>query len=141
MPEQTAKKIILAVDDMPVNLTAVRNILCRDYDIRPFKSAKTALLMLNTVKVDLILLDVEMPEMSGFEFLDRIRNNPEHPEQKDIPVIFITSHGEEDFAAQAASGGAQDYAVKPFEPAVLMEKIGSLLAAKNPSAQSSSRRM
>jgi CheY-like chemotaxis protein len=131
MPEQPAKKIIMAVDDMPVNLAAIRNILSRDYDVRPIKSAKAALLVLNTVKVDLILLDIEMPEMSGFEFLDRIRNNPEYTEQKNIPVIFITSHGAEDMAARARSGGAQDYVVKPFEPAVLLEKIGSLLAVKD----------
>jgi CheY-like chemotaxis protein len=131
-PGRTAKKIILAVDDMPVNLAAVRNILGRDYDVRPIKSAKTALLMLKTVKVDLILLDIEMPEMSGFEFLDRIRNNPEHSEQKDIPVIFITSHAAEDTAVRARAGGAQGYVVKPFEPAALLEKIGSLLAAENP---------
>ncbi|MDR1024270.1 MAG: response regulator [Treponema sp.] len=135
MPEQAAKKIIMAVDDMPVNLAAVRNILSQHYDVRPIKSAKTALMMLNTVKVDLVLLDIEMPEMSGFEFLDRIRNNPEYSEQKDIPVIFITSHGAEDMAARAKSGGAQDYVVKPFEPAVLLKKIGSLLAAENPPAE------
>ncbi|MDR0731376.1 MAG: response regulator, partial [Treponema sp.] len=85
------KQIILAVDDMPVNLAVIRDILQNDFDMRLSKSARGALALLNSVKVDLILLDVEMPEMSGFEFLDKIKNNAEHPELKDIPVIFITS--------------------------------------------------
>jgi putative two-component system response regulator len=129
MTEQAAKKIVLAVDDMPVNLAAIRNILRNDFDIRPAKSAKTALDMLNTIKADLILLDIEMPEMSGFEFLNRIRNNSECPEQKDIPVIFVTSHTADDFINRAEAYGVKDYVVKPLVPAVLLEKINSVFKA------------
>ncbi|MDR0401243.1 MAG: response regulator [Treponema sp.] len=134
MADQAVKKIILALDDMPVNLAALCKILRGCYDVRPLKSAKAALLMLDTVKVDLILLDIEMPEMSGFEFLERIRNNPGHPEQRDIPVVFITSHREEEVVNRMESCGVQDFVTKPFDPAAMLEKIGSLLAAKNPPA-------
>jgi putative two-component system response regulator len=128
MPEQTAKKIVLAVDDMPVNLAAIRNILRNDYDVRPLKSAKTALLLMANVRPDLILLDIEMPEMSGFEFFDLIRNNPDHPEQMDIPVIFVSSHGiEEGVAARVKNGGPQDYVIKPVDPVILLKKISFLL--------------
>jgi putative two-component system response regulator len=127
MPEQTTKKIILAVDDMPVNLAAIRNILCNNYDVRPLKSAKTALLLMNTIRPDLILLDVEMPEMSGLEFFDLIRNNSDRPEQKDIPVIFVSSHGIESIAARIKNGGVQDYVIKPVDPVILLKKINSLL--------------
>jgi putative two-component system response regulator len=129
MLEQASKKIVLAVDDMPVNLAAVRNILHNDFDIRPAKSAKTALAMLDTIKADLILLDVEMPEMSGFEFLTRIRNNSERPEHKNIPVIFITSHETEDCIGRIASSGTAGYVIKPIVPAVLLEKVNSVLKA------------
>jgi PleD family two-component response regulator len=130
MPEQTARKIIVAVDDMAINLAAIRNILCKDYDIRPVKSAKTALALLNTIKPDLMLLDVEMPEMSGFELYDLIKNNPDHPELKEVPVIFITSHGDKDVIARAMSSGAKDYVVKPVEPVSLLQKVSSLLGDK-----------
>jgi putative two-component system response regulator len=127
--EHGAKKIVLAVDDMPVNLTAIKNILHEDFDIRPAKSAKTALAMLNTIKADLILLDIEMPEMSGFEFLNHIRNNAEDPEQKNIPVIFVTSHETEDFITRAKECGVEGYVVKPIVPAVLLEKVKSVFEA------------
>jgi putative two-component system response regulator len=126
MSEET-KKIILAVDDMPMNLAAVRTILHNDFDIRLAKSAKTALAMLNIIKADLILLDIEMPEMSGFEFLECIRTTAEHLEHRHIPVIFITSHATEDFIAQAASSGAQGYVVKPIVPAELLEKVNAVI--------------
>ncbi|MDR0642274.1 MAG: response regulator [Treponema sp.] len=135
MPEQTAKKIILAVDDMPVNLAIIRNILCTDYDLRPLKSAKTALRLMDTLRPDLIILDVEMPEMSGLEFFNLIRSNPSHPEQKDIPVIFVSSHEVETIVAGAGNGGIQDYLVKPVDPATLLQKINSLLNTERTSSR------
>jgi PleD family two-component response regulator len=125
MTEQKAKKVILAVDDMPLNLAAIRTILQNDFDIRLAKSAKTAFGILNIVKVDLILVDIEMPEMSGFEFVDRLRSNSEH---KNIPVIFVTSHETPDVIEQAVSCG-DGYVVKPVVPQVLLEKIGSAFEA------------
>jgi putative two-component system response regulator len=130
MPGQTARKIILAVDDMPVNLAAIRNTLSGEYDVRPVKSPKTALLLLNTIRPDLILLDVEMPEMSGFEFYDQLKNNPDHPELGDIPVVFITSHGGGDVVARAMSSGARGCMVKPVEPAALLKKVSSCFGDK-----------
>jgi signal transduction histidine kinase/PleD family two-component response regulator len=128
MTGQEGKKIVLAVDDMPPNLTAVRTILCNEFDLRLAKSPTAALAMLNTVRVDLALVDVEMPEMSGFELVDRLRNNAEHPEQKDIPVIFVTSHETPDMIGQVVSRGA-GYVVKPVIPHILLEKVRSALEA------------
>jgi signal transduction histidine kinase/CheY-like chemotaxis protein len=128
MTGQEGKKIILAVDDMPLNLTAIRTILCNDFDIRLAKSPVAALGMLNSVAVDLILVDIEMPEMSGFEFADRLRDNAEHPEQKDIPVIFVTSHETPDVVERIVSRGA-GYVVKPVVPRILLEKVRSALEA------------
>jgi putative two-component system response regulator len=123
MTGQNTKKIILAVDDMPLNLTAIKTILREDFDIRLAKSAGTALVILNTVKADLLLVDIEMPEMTGFELVDQLRNNPE---QKDIPVIFVTSHEAPDVIAQVVSRGA-GYVLKPVVPRVLLEKVRSAL--------------
>jgi PAS domain S-box-containing protein len=126
MTEQDGKKIILAIDDMPMNLTAIRTILRDDFDIRLSKSPIAALTILNTIGVDLVLVDIEMPEMSGFEFVERLRNNPEHPEQKDIPVIFVSSHETPDVIGQIVSLGA-GYVVKPVVPQILLEKVKSVL--------------
>ncbi|MDR2144453.1 MAG: response regulator [Treponema sp.] len=121
---QDEKKIILAVDDMPLNLTAIKTILRDDFDARLTKSPTAALAMLNTVKADLALVDIEMPEMSGFEFVERMRSNPEH---KDIPVIFVTSHEAPDIIERIASLGAA-YVIKPVVPQKLLEKVNSVLA-------------
>jgi CheY-like chemotaxis protein len=122
------KKIIFAVDDMPLNLTAIRNILHNDFDIRLAKSPVAALTMLNAVTVDLAWVDVEMPEMSGFEFVGRLRSNPTHPEQKNIPVIFVTSHETPDILERIASSGAA-YVAKPVIPEMLLEKVNAILGA------------
>ncbi|MDR1444071.1 MAG: response regulator [Treponema sp.] len=130
MQEQPVKKIVMAVDDMPLNLAVIRNVLSGKYDVRPVKSAKVALEMLNTIKPDLVLLDIEMPEMSGIDFLVRMKSNPEHSAYKDIPVVFVTAHTTEDMITRIMSGGARDYIVKPFEPGTLLKKVGSLLDGK-----------
>ncbi|MDR1626718.1 MAG: response regulator [Spirochaetia bacterium] len=135
MNGQETKKIVLAVDDMPLNLAAIKTILHNDFDIRLAKSARTAFAILDTVKVDIILVDIEMPEISGFEFVDRLRGNHERPEQKNIPIIFVTSHETPDIVRRAVSGGA-GYVVKPVGPP-LLEKVNSALAVTkktNPSA-------
>jgi CheY-like chemotaxis protein len=69
-----------------------------------------------------------MPEMSGFELVDRLRNNAEHPWQQDIPVIFVTSHEAPDIIERAVSRNA-GYVVKPLVPRVLLEKVKAALEA------------
>jgi CheY-like chemotaxis protein len=83
-----------------------------------------ASIMLKTNRVDLILLDIEMPEMSGFEYLKQLRETPQY---RDIPVIFVTSHATRDFLVQAMSSGAKDFVVKPILPDILKEKIHGIL--------------
>jgi putative two-component system response regulator len=118
------RKIVLAVDDMAVGLTTVRTILQKEYDVRLAKSASIALDMLQQFTADLILLDIEMPEMSGFEFAGLLRKNPEH---KDIPIIFVTSHANPQFIDQAMLFGAEGYVVKPFVPDALLKRVKSVL--------------
>ncbi|MDR2660339.1 MAG: response regulator, partial [Spirochaetaceae bacterium] len=82
------KKIVLAVDDMPEVLQSINSILGDEYDVRLAVDAASAQEFLKISKVDLMLLDVEMPGMTGLEFLEKLQSNPEH---KRIPVVFITS--------------------------------------------------
>ena len=118
------KKIILAVDDMTENLTIMRSILEKHYDARLAKSAKMALELLNNTHVDLILLDIEMPGMTGFQFLEQL-NRKDSP-NKDTPVIFVTSHADRDLINKAINAGAKDYIVKPVKAESLYKKINSV---------------
>jgi putative two-component system response regulator len=119
------KKIILAVDDMPENLTNIRSILQDKYDVRLAKTPSMGLSLLNIVPVDLILLDIEMPHMTGLQFLQQLRINQQvsHPDRKPIPVIFVTAHASTDIITRAVTLGGKDYIVKPVKPEVLLKKI------------------
>ncbi|MDR0671102.1 MAG: response regulator [Oscillospiraceae bacterium] len=118
------KKIILAVDDMPTNLQILQSLLSDEFSVRLAKSGHMALSALARIQVDLILLDIEMPGLSGFDVMNELQKNPDH---KDIPVIFVTAHATREFIARAAKAGAKDYLVKPFEPQALREKVRHVL--------------
>ena len=121
----TDRKIILAVDDMSENLTLLRSMLEDYFDIRLAKSAKMALTLLDNTVVDLILLDIEMPGMSGFEFLRQLRLV--NSKNKDTPVIFVTSHAKADLITQAINSGAKDYLLKPIKADALYKKIDAVI--------------
>ena len=118
-------KIILIVDDMVEELTLMRSMLENFFDVRLAKSAKLALAFLSTIKVDLILLDIEMPGMTGFEFLEQL--SEKNSINKKTPVIFVTSHAEKDQISQALGFGAKGYLVKPVQAKMLHEKIKAII--------------
>jgi putative two-component system response regulator len=116
---ENAKKLVLAVDDMSMNLRTIKVILDNYFDVRLAKSGELALSILARIQVDLILLDIEMPGMTGFEALELIKGTSG---AKDVPVIFVTSHVSKEFIAKALTLGARDYIMKPFDPGVLVRK-------------------
>jgi CheY-like chemotaxis protein len=118
------RKIVLAVDDMSMNLRTIKVNLEKFFDVRLAKSGELALSVLKSTRVDLILLDIEMPMMSGFEVLEFIKKLPD---LKDIPVIFVTSHVSTELITKALKSGAIDYIMKPFEPDVLLRKVYAAL--------------
>lgn len=109
---------------MAVSLTTIRTILQHEYDVRLAKSAALALEMLKQFTADLILLDIEMPEISGLEFVGLLKKSPE---LKNIPVIFVTSHANPQFIDQAMAFEAEGYIVKPFIPDALIKRVQSVL--------------
>ena len=119
------KKIVLAVDDMPENLTIMRSMLADYFDVRLAKSSKMALNLLDDLKVHLILLDIEMPGMSGFEFLKRLVDRKSI--NKNTPVIFVTSHADKKLFAEAVNAGAKAYLLKPITPESLYKKIDAVI--------------
>jgi CheY-like chemotaxis protein len=126
MPE--TRKIILAIDDMSLNLRIIKITLERYYEVRIAKSGEQALAVLGNSRVDLILLDIEMPGMSGFETLELIKLQPK---AEKIPVIFVTSHVSTELITKALKKGARDYIMKPFEPEVLIRKVYAVLNGVN----------
>ncbi|MCL2775275.1 MAG: response regulator [Oscillospiraceae bacterium] len=122
--KKMGKKIILVIDDSFANLQLCRGLLRGEYDVRLAKSGEMALNVLANVKPDIILLDIMMPDMSGFEF---IREIGEDAELRAIPVIFVTAHVTGEYLSDAASCGAANYVVKPFAADVLRAKIQNAL--------------
>ncbi|MCL1875415.1 MAG: response regulator [Synergistaceae bacterium] len=118
------RKVILVVDDSSANLQLCKGLLSGEYDVRLAKSGKMALAALARVRPDVILLDIEMPDMTGFEVMGEIKENLE---LKNIPVIFVTSHASEKLIDKAVGNGAADYLVKPFVSDLLLSKISNVL--------------
>jgi putative two-component system response regulator len=121
---KTPKRAVLAIDDIIIHLRTIRNTLEKYYEVKVVKSGEQALLVLASTKIDLILLDIEMPGMSGFDILNMIKSMPS---TREIPVIFVSSHVSVDLIAQALKHGAVDYIVKPFDPEVLLKKTFAAL--------------
>ncbi|MCL2809789.1 MAG: response regulator [Treponema sp.] len=113
-------KTIFIVDDNATNLVAARNVLDETYKTYSMPSAEKMFQLLEKITPDLILLDIEMPEMGGFEAIKILKSKPE---TKDIPVVFLTaSHVSED-RLEGLTLGAVDYISKPFVPALLLQRI------------------
>ena len=128
MNEPEEKKLVLVVDDAPANLQVVRSILKDDFKIRVATSGAKALdLVKAEPHPDLILLDVVMPEMDGYEVCGILKATPE---AKDIPVIFLTGKTETDDETKGFEVGAVDYIHKPFSPAVVKARVHTHLVLR-----------
>jgi DNA-binding response OmpR family regulator len=114
------KKVIFVVDDNNGNLVACRSILKPYYEVYPVQSAEKMFEMLVHIMPDLILLDVEMPEISGYDALRKLKNNDAH---KDIPVIFLSARSDSTSEMEGFNLGALDYIHKPFSSNILLRRI------------------
>lgn len=120
---------ILAVDDVPANLEVVTETLSlAGYTIAAVTSGERALKRLKTYVPDLILLDVQMPGIDGFETCRQIKENPN---TANIPIIFITALSDDDSIAKGFSLGAVDYIVKPFREAEIIARVKTHLQLRN----------
>src|ERR1035438_1085414 len=128
MTDAVEKKTVLVVDDAPANLQIGRSILKDDFKIRVATSGAKAL---DLVKIkpypDLILLDVMMPDMDGYEVCAILKASPE---ANNIPVIFLTGKTETEDETKGFQVGAVDYIHKPFSPAVVKARVHTHLVLR-----------
>jgi sigma-B regulation protein RsbU (phosphoserine phosphatase) len=121
------KATILAVDDTPENLDVVKGILADQYHIKVAVNGHIALKIAQSQAPDLILLDIMMPEIDGYEVCRQLKSNPQ---TADIPVIFLTAKGETADEAEGFKLGAADYILKPVNPPLLEARVKTHLALK-----------
>ena len=126
--QKTKKPLILMVDDVPKNLQVLGNILgANEYLITPAMSGEQALARVEQLMPDLILLDVMMPGIDGFETCRQIKANPK---TQDIPVIFLTAKTETVDVVKGFNVGAVDYVTKPFQAEELLTRVETQISLK-----------
>ncbi len=122
-------KTILAIDDEDINLKIIEGMLIpMGYKIITYKSAKKALEEINKINPDVVLLDIMMPEMNGFDFLKKIR---EIAEMKNIPVVMVTALDDVQSRVLSIELGADDFLSKPIDKLELRARVKSLIKVKD----------
>ena len=120
------KKTILVIDDAPSNLILLNNLLCKDYRVKVANSGSRGIkLALADDAPDLILLDVVMPKLNGFEVCDVLKKNRK---AQHIPIIFLTTLHHEDEVQRGLALGATDFISKPVGSQQLATKIAASFA-------------
>jgi two-component system, sensor histidine kinase ChiS len=123
-----AQEILLVVDDIEANRDLLSRRLKREgYLVATAENGRQALEMMRAATFDLVLLDVLMPEMDGYEVLQRLKADEV---LRHIPVIMISALNESDSVVRCIEMGAEDYLGKPFNPTLLQARIGACLAKK-----------
>jgi signal transduction histidine kinase len=120
---------ILVVDDSPVNLRLLAQILsARGYKVRPVPGGQLALEAALAAPPDLILLDVNMPDLNGYEVCARLKAEPR---THDVPVLFISALDDVDSKVKAFTAGGVDYITKPFQVEEVAARVRTHLALRN----------
>jgi CheY-like chemotaxis protein len=114
------QKIILAVDDKAFFLTVLKTVLYdTEYKLICAKSGEDALKFLEKHRADLLLLDIEMPYMDGYELAAAIRKSGQK-----APIIFLTGNARKEYVTKALAAGAADFIVKPINKEIILDRIG-----------------
>jgi len=116
----TERKIVFLVDDSDSYLAKVGEVLDSNYEVVTFSSGKKMFSVLKSVAPHLILLDIEMPEMDGFQVLEQLKADEKYAH---IPVIFLTGTHDPDIEARGIEFGAVDFIQKPFSALVLINRV------------------
>jgi putative two-component system response regulator len=115
-----SKQTVLVVDDFPDNIAVFSKILSGEYRVKAAKNGVKALQIAFDSIPDLILLDIMMPGMDGYEVCRRLKGDPR---TKNIPIIFVTAKGETEDEAMGFELGAVDYIAKPVSPSIVLARV------------------
>ncbi|MEY4754213.1 MAG: hypothetical protein RJA44_1888 [Pseudomonadota bacterium] len=120
MIEPNTLPVILVVDDSPTTLMTIATSLDQLYDVRALTSGTEALELLDTIRPDLVILDVMMPDLDGYETCRRLKALPDF---KDVPVLFNTALNTPDDENRCFAAGGADFITKPFNPVTMRARI------------------
>ncbi len=123
-----SRQTILTVDDTPMNLDILNGILSSQYDIKSAINGQIALKIAKKIKPDIILLDIMMPEMDGYEVCKWLKSDPD---TVNIPIIFVTAMLAAEDEQKGFDLGAVDYITKPVNPAIVKVRVKTHLALAN----------
>ncbi|MCL2016859.1 MAG: response regulator [Defluviitaleaceae bacterium] len=121
------QKTILVVDDSNTNLLKVREVLHDKYKVVTLSSATKMFSFLAKIKPDLIILDIEMPDMNGLDAARILKSPSGNNKNKNIPIIFLTATYNAEREKLATTIGAANFVIKPFTPEILLEKIANAI--------------
>jgi putative two-component system response regulator len=121
------KPILLVIDDVAENLILLHKLLRDDYRVKGANDGLRGIQIAQSEAPDLILLDVMMPDMDGFEVCQHLKSNTK---TKDIPIIFLTAKSETEDELKGLQLGAIDYLLKPFNPEIVRARIKNHLMIK-----------
>ncbi|WP_052813754.1 response regulator [Shewanella sp. cp20] len=121
---------ILIVDDMQVNIIILRQLLSKEYEIASALSGQEALALCDSFKPDLLLLDIEMPGMSGFEVCRQLKSQSD---TQDIAVIFVSAHNDEEQQVSGFELGAVDFIHKPLNAVIAQARVKNQIQLKRQS--------
>lgn len=128
MQDLNQKPTILIVDDMTTNLIILSDILKDEYNIKIAKTGTKALEIVHSQdNIDLILLDIEMPDINGYEVLKKLKNSDK---TKNIPIIFVTAKSSEEDEEYGLNLGAIDYITKPYSKSIVKIRIKNQINLK-----------
>ena len=127
MPEINQQPTILIVDDMITNILILSDLLKDEYDIKIAKSGLKAIEIANSQNIDLILLDIEMPKMNGYEVCKNLKNSEK---TKNIPIIFVTARNSETDEEEGLNLRAIDYITKPFNKTIVKLRVKNHIKLK-----------
>ncbi|MET0052232.1 MAG: diguanylate cyclase [Candidatus Thiodiazotropha sp.] len=118
------KPTILIVDDEPVNIKLVADLLADQYTLKVALNGEQAIHLFETYDIELILLDIQLPDVDGYEVARRIRSDEQN---SDVPIIFLTSRSDENSIVEGFEAGGNDYLTKPFNARELDVRVANHL--------------
>jgi CheY-like chemotaxis protein len=123
--EELMAKILIAEDERDIRDLVAFTLRFAGHEVSAAANGEEAVELATKVNPDLILMDVRMPRMTGYEACKVMKANPE---LKDIPVVFLTARGQETEIQQGLEAGAEEYLLKPFAPDQLTTRVKAILA-------------